>query len=109
MKIIFQFVLTVMVFSIYVVFALLIINPFYSDDLAGYQVGRICIWDFLAFLISAIIAFSIIRKWGYGGIEMVDDEVRLVMSPKYGYFFFVYLLLAIIIASWQFYLFSQRF
>lgn len=108
-NIIFPIILTITLFSFWAGFALLIVNKLFYKDLPGYTIGRICIWEFIAFIIAALVARLMIKKWGNLHIQQVENELKLTMNPKYGIYFSVYLLIATITAIWQFWLFSQNF
>ncbi len=88
---------------------MLIVNPYYKNDLPGYEIGTICIWEIIAFLIAGIIAHFLINKWGSIQFQRIDEKRKLILNYKYGYFFLVYLLFALVIAIWQFWVFSQNF
>jgi len=101
--------MTVLIFSIWAIFALLIVNPYLKNELPGYTIGRICIWEYVAIILAAIISNLLIKKWGNIEIKNVDTQKKLIMNPRYGIFLLVYFLLAAIIAIWQFWIFSLKF
>ncbi len=108
-KISFPILLTVTLFSLWGGFALLIVNPLFYEDVPGYVIGRICIWEYVAFLVAAIIASIMINKWGNIQINESQGRKFLVMNSKYGIYFTVYFILATVVGIWQFWLFSQNF
>lgn len=108
-RLIFQAILTLTLFSLWAGFALLVINQLFYKDLPGYRIGRLCIWEFIAFVSALIGAQLMIKKWGNIELKVVNDEWKLSLSPKYGLYFSGYFLLALIIGIWQFWLFSQKF
>lgn len=108
-QIIFQFLLTITLFSFWAGFALLVVNKLFYKDLPGYTIGRICIWEFVALIVAAIIAKMLIHKWGNITVQNIGNELKLTMNPKYGIYFSIYFLIAIITAIWQFWIFSQKF
>jgi len=108
-RILFQFVLTTLIFSLWAAFALLIVNPLYKSDLPGYTIGRICIWEYIAIVIAIILSQIMIKKWGAIDIQKTNGKHKLTMDYKYGYFFLIYFFIALFIAIWQFWLFSQKF
>ncbi len=109
LKSIFPILLTISLFSIWAVFALTVVNAFFYKDLPGYTIGRICIWEGVALLISGLVAFLMIKKWGNIRIETRSEETRISIHPNYGWYFTFYFIAAIIISIWQFYLFSLKF
>jgi len=108
-QIIFQFLITITLFSYWAGFALLVVNKLYYKDLPGYTIGRICIWEFVALVIAFIISKFLIAKWGNIKIQEVENEWKLTMNPKFGIYFIIYFSILIIVGIWQFYLFSQNF
>lgn len=108
-KILFHLLLTVTLFSLWAGFALLVVNQLFYKDLPGYTIGRICIWEFVAIIIAAIIAKVMIKNWGNIEYQEIENKKMLLLNPKYGIYFGVYFLVAIMIGIWQFWLFSQNF
>lgn len=109
MKWILPTLMTIMLFSIWAAFALLVVNPFLQAELPGYIIGRICIWEYVALGLAAIASRFLIKKWGNLELREIDHQSKLILNPRYGVFLGVYFLLAIIIGVWQFWLFSQNF
>jgi len=58
---------------------------------------------------ATIITKVIINKWGNIEIKTIDNKRYLTLNPKYGIYFGLYFLIAIIVGIWQFWLFSQKF
>lgn len=108
-QILFLLLITFTLFSLWAGFALLIINKFFYKDLTGYTIGRICIWDFIALIISILMAKLMLRKWGNIKVLEIDNNQLLTMHPNYGKYFVIYFLIAIIVGIWQFWLFSLKF
>ena len=108
-QIVFQALITITLFSLWAAFALLVVNKLFYKDLPGYTIGRICIWEFVAIGVAALIAKLMINSWGNIEIQEVNNKLKLTMNPKYGIYFSVYFLVAIILGIWQFWLFSQKF
>lgn len=108
-KILFPLLITFTLFSLWAGFALLIVNKFFYKELPGYTIGRICIWDFILLIIATLIAKLMISKWGNIEIKEIDNKELLTMNPKYGIYFTIYFLIAIIVGIWQFWLFSKKF
>lgn len=108
-KILFQFILTLIIFSIWAGFALLVVNKYFYKDLPGYTIGRICIWELVALIIAFIIARLMIHKWENIKFGEIQGEQKLILNPKYGIFFLSFFLLALITAIWQFWIFSQNY
>ena len=108
-QIVFQIILTLTLFSFWAAFALLIVNNLFYKDLPGYTIGRLCIWELVAIIIAAILARLMIKKWGNITLQKTENKTILSLNPKYGVYFALYFLVAIVIAIWQFWLFSQKF
>ena len=108
-KILFPLLITITLFSLWAGFALLIVNKLFYKDLPGYTIGRICIWEFVALIIAALIARLLIKRWGNVEIKEIENRKYLIMNPKYGIYFGVYFLIAIVVGIWQFWLFSLKF
>jgi len=109
LKIIFHTILTLIIFSLWAGFALLIINPYFQNDLPNYEIGTICIWEYIALVIAWAIAYLMIKSWGTLECKIIDNKSKLVLSKKYGIFILVYLTLVIAVAIWQFWIFSLKF
>ena len=105
----FLIILTITLFSYWAAFALLIINRYFHQDIPGYRIGRLCIWEAVAMIIAAIIAKWMVRRWGNIRCEIIDGHRRLTLDHRFGIYFLVYFLVAIAIGVWQFWLFSQKF
>lgn len=108
-KIIFPILLTVTMFSYWAGFALMIVNKIFYKDLPGYVIGRICIWEFVAIGVAALLAKVLINKWGNVGIIRHEGKRVLTMDPKYGTYFGIYFFVTTIVGIWQFWLFSMKF
>jgi hypothetical protein len=108
-RVIFQSILALTIFSFWAGFALLIVNRYFYNDLPGYTKGRICEWEIVAIILSVIISHIIIKKWGEMKVEKIGHKTKLTMDPKYGVYFSFYFLIALLVGIWQFYLFSQNF
>lgn len=105
----FKALFTVSLFSIWAVFALLVVNKSFYEDLPGYRIGRLCIWELFAIIVAVLITRYVTKKWGTVKLENVGSELKLTMNPKYGLYFIIYFLVGIIISVWQFWIFSQSF
>ena len=51
------FHLSILIFSLWAGFALLIVNPIMNADLPQYVIGRICIWDYTAMALAIMCSF----------------------------------------------------
>lgn len=102
-----QTVVSLFFFSLWAGFALLVVNPNFHADLPGYTIGRICIWEGVALIISIIIARLFYKRWG--GITVNQSKKNISLSINYGYLFLCFFTIAIVVAIWQFWLFSQNF
>ena len=108
-KFIHLLVLSLLFFSVWAAFALLVVNPIYNANLPGYKIGRICIWEYIAFAIAVLVSVMLSKQWGYPEILQIEKQSRFLINVKYVYFLLGYFVLAISIAIWQFWLFSQKF
>ena len=108
-KILFPLLIIITLFSLWAGFALLVVNKLFYKDLPGYTIGRLCIWELVALVIAALIARLMIQKWGNIEIKQIDGKQRLILHPNFGLYFGIYFLLGIVVAIWQFGLFSQQF
>lgn len=108
-RLLFQAIIIITIFSLWAAFALLVVNRLFYQDLPGYTIGRICIWELVAILIAFLISQQMIKKWGNIRLEKVEDQLKLTLSPNYGLYLLIYFLFAIGIGVWQFWLFSLKF
>jgi hypothetical protein len=108
-RIVFPVILSLILFSLWVVFALLIINKFYYETLPGYGIGKLCIWDLGSLIVALIIAYFIIKKWGSIEIDVQNGQKRIILNQRYFWLFSIYFLIIIGIGIWQFVVFSQQF
>lgn len=108
-QILFQILIVITLFSIWAFFALLVVNKWFYEDLPGYTIGSLCIWELVALILAILIMRLMINKWGNLKIEKVGSRMRLTLDPKYGIYFGIYFLIVIFIGLWQFWLFSQTF
>ena len=98
---IFFLILTLTIFSFWAAFALLVVNESLYDDLPGYTVGELCIWELVALTVSMLIAWWMTKTWGTIEIRSLDQKSKLILSKNYGIYFTVYFMIAIIIGIWQ--------
>ncbi len=108
-KIIHQVLISILLFTFWAVFALLVINPIYNADLPGYVLGELCIWEYIAMFIAILFSFIITKYWGYPEVCLIESNKKLVLNFNYTYFFLGYFFVGFVIAIWQFWLFSQKF
>ena len=108
-QIIFQILIALSLFSLWAAFALFIINKLFYQDLPGYTIGRICIWEFIAAIVCYLISRWMINKWGNLSLNKIDSDLKISVNPKYGVYFSFYFLIALIVGVWQFWIFSQKF
>jgi len=108
-RIIHQVLISILLFTFWAVFALLVVNPIYNANLPGYDLGEICIWEYIAMMIAILGAFVMTKHWGYPEIRILENQKKLVLNIRYGYFLLGYFLIGFTIAIWQFWLFSQKF
>jgi hypothetical protein len=102
-------VLSIFLFSLWAAFALLIINPYLSDNLPGYTVGRLCIWEAIAGIIAFGFARIVITRWGFPETKESNGKKLIVFNIKYIWFFLIYLFIALGIGIWKFMEFSSGY
>ena len=108
-RILFPVVFAITLFSYWAGFALLIVNKLFYKDLPGYKIGRICIWEFVALIIAIIITKTLINRWGNVETKSIENKKYLIINPKFGLYFGIYFMIAVIVGIWQFCLFSHNF
>lgn len=101
-------VISILVFTIWAAFALLIVNP-NLHNLPQYIMGSLCIWDFGAMAFAVFVSFIIGKYWGYPKSMIINKKASLVLPINYSYFFLGYFIFALSVGIWQFWLFSQQF
>ncbi len=105
-KIISFTVVTLVIFSIWVAFALLVINPYLHSYIPGYQVGKPCGWEFVALAISLGIAFLWTRRWPNPRRSTENGATYITISYRFVLFLLCYMVAAILIFLWQYMEFS---
>ena len=102
-------VVATLVFSIWVAFALLLINPYLHPYIPGYQVGRPCGWEFVALFASIGITYFWTRRWP--GPKFLDPDGTRTIGINYGFalFLLLYLSMAVAIFVWKYSEFSAGF
>lgn len=108
-KIIHHLLISILLFTIWAIFALLVVNPIYNAALPGYVLGEICIWEYIAMFLAILGSFLLSKYWGYPEIRLFENQKKLVLHINYAYFFLGYFFIGFTIAIWQFWLFSQKF
>lgn len=103
------FIVTLLIFSIWIAFALLVVNPYLHPYIPGYQVGKPCGWEFVALGISASIAFLWTRNWVSLSIQNENGVRYINISLTFVVFLLAYMTLAIGIFIWQYTIFSAGF
>lgn len=109
LKFVHLLVISTCLFSLWAGFALLIVNPIFNADLPGYKIGRICIWEYVAMSIAILCSIAIARLWGFPEIIKDGNLKKITFNINYAYFYLIYLILAIAVGIWQFWIFSQKF
>ena len=104
----FPILITLTLFSLWAGFALLVVNKFFYEQLPGYTIGRLCIWELVALIIAALLTKLLIDKWGNIEIKEIEGKRVLTFNQKYGVYFGVYFLLTLAVCIWQFWIFSQK-
>ncbi|MEM8498050.1 MAG: hypothetical protein AAF542_08500 [Pseudomonadota bacterium] len=102
-------VVTLLLFSLWVAFALLAVNPYLHPYIPGYKVGDPCGWEIVALAVSALTAHFWSRHWAppkrttENGISYVSINYRFVL------FLLIYMAIAISIFLWEYAKFSAGF
>ena len=105
-KIINFLVVTVLVFSLWVAFALLAVNPYLHPYIPGYRVGRPCGWEFVALGFSFGAAWLWTRNWNEPRRSVDNGVVYITISYRFALFLLAYLALAMLIFLWKYAEFS---
>ncbi len=99
------FILTILLFSIWAVFALTMINPYLSKYFVGYTVGKLCVWEIIALSLSSLLAYLTLKKWPIHWIK--DEHQTQITIPKPIVIGFIaYIFIMSIVGAWQYYLFA---
>ena len=107
---IFQFiVVALLVFSVWVAFALLVVNPYLHPYVPGYQVGRPCGWEFVAFFASVCITHFWTRRWPAPKLSDRDGMTTVSLNYNLVRFLLSYLAAAVAIFMWKYSQFSASF
>ena len=95
-------VVTLAIFSLWVAFALLVVNPYLYPYIPGYRVGKPCGWEFVALAISLGVAYLWTRHWA--NPKHTTENGVTYISINYGFVLFLlgYIITAIIIFLWQY-------
>ena len=102
-------VVALLVFSIWVAFALLVVNPYLHPYVPGYKVGRPCGWEFIALFASFGITHFWTRSWP---VPMLSDRGGVkTISLNYSFvrFLLLYLATGVAIFLWKYAIFSGSF
>lgn len=108
-KLISLLVVTLIVFSLWVAFALLLINPYLHPYIPGYRVGKPCGWEFVALAISAVVACLWTRRWPDPKPVIEDGVTSVRVSYRFVVFMLFYLAGAVLVFSWRYMQFSAGF
>lgn len=108
-NILFQILTTLLLFSLWAGFALLVVNSYFYRDLPGYTIGRFCIWELVAIIIAGGLSRLMYLKWDGLMMQKAEKRQYIQLNVKYIYLLLIYFLIATIVGLWQFYLFSQNF
>ena len=102
-------VVALLVFSVWVAFALLVVNPYLHPYVPGYQVGRPCGWEFVALFASVGITHFWTRRWPVPKLSERSGRTTISLSYSFVLFLLLYLAAAVVIFLWQYTLFSASF
>ena len=83
-RVLFPALLMISFFSLWAAFALLIINPLFYEDLPGYTIGRICVWEYVAMGVAVLIAKMLISKWGNIEFQEIGRKKVIILNANYG-------------------------
>ena len=108
-KLILPALLTITLFSLWAGFALLVVNSYFYQDLPGYTIGKLCIWEVVALIVAALIAFIMLKKWGNLKMKIIENKPSIILHKNYGIYFSLYFLIGLIVAVWQFWRFAQNY
>jgi len=96
-----QFIaVTLLIFSLWVAFALLVVNPYLHPYVPGYQVGRPCGWEFVALFVSGAVSLIWTRNWPVP--ESGQNSRSITVSASLIKFLIFYGVLAASIFVWQY-------
>ena len=98
--------LTILVFSVWVAFALLVINPYLHPFVPGYQVGNPCGWELVALFASLFTAYRWRKSWQQPCCKFEKNTTVLCVSNRFTYFALLYVSGALVIFLWQYLLFA---
>ena len=102
-------VVALLVFSVWVAFALLVVNPYLHPYVPGYQVGRPCGWEFVALFASLGITHFWTSRWSSPTVSTRDGITNISLNFSFVVFLLLYLVAAVAIFVWQYTLFSASF
>jgi hypothetical protein len=103
-------IIVLLIFSVWVAFALLAVNPYLHPYVPGYQVGKPCGWEFVALFASVGIAYFWTRNWSPPTIEKSEaGSSKIILEKNLLVFLLVYLGAAVAIFLWQYSIFSASF
>lgn len=102
-------VVTILIFSVWVAFALVVINPYLHPYVPGYEVGKPCGWEFVALAISVLVAFYWTRRWKPPPSVIKNGIKYASISKSLLNFLWVYLVFAIVIFIFEYAKFSASF
>ncbi|MCI5058967.1 MAG: hypothetical protein MRY83_22830 [Flavobacteriales bacterium] len=103
MKIYFTILISFLLFSFWALFALFVINDSFHQNVPGYKIGQLCVWEYIAFPLSVILSVLMIRKWGLPRLK----DGQFMMSYNYAWLFTFYVIYVLGIAAWKFYVFIK--
>ncbi len=100
---------TVVVFSVWVAFALLVVNPYLHPYIPGYRVGKPCGWELVALVISLVISYLWTRRWPDPRRTTENGVTHIAVSYRFVIFVLCYMVVAILIFLWEYAQFSAGF
>lgn len=102
-------VVTLVIFSLWVAFALLAVNPYLHPYVPGYQVGSPCGWEFVALAISLGVSYLWTRRWPTPKRTSENGVVHISISYSFVLFMLGYMIVTIVIFLWKYMEFSAGF
>ena len=100
---------SLIIFSLWVAFALLVINPYLHSYVPGYEVGKPCGWEFVALGVSGALAYFWTRNWPRPKHTAENGVHCITISYKFVLFLLLYMIAAISIFLWEYSKFSATF
>ncbi|NNC99619.1 MAG: hypothetical protein HKN85_05510 [Gammaproteobacteria bacterium] len=102
-------VVATLVFSVWVAFALLVVNPYLHPYVPGYQVGRPCGWEFVALAVSLFTSYYWTKNWEGPISTHHSGKLYIGLNSGLVIFLILYLVAAVAVFVWQYAEYSAGF